>query len=188
MKSQEKNQQQHSKFLSLVLRHQPETIGIQLDSEGWTDVQILLQQLIKHHHPLKLDALIQIVESSDKKRFQLSNDHCKIRAVQGHSSTQVKRDYIAITPPNTLFHGTATRFVDSILDQGLMSGERHHVHLSSDQITAAQVGKRHGKVFIFQIDTQQMHQDGYHFYQAENGVWLTEHVPVKYLRQFVHSD
>ncbi|MBJ9954636.1 MULTISPECIES: RNA 2'-phosphotransferase [unclassified Acinetobacter] len=182
MKSLEKRQQ-HSKLLSLVLRHQPENIGIQLDSEGWTDVHILLQQLIKFKRPLSLIELTEIVETSDKKRFQFSLDQSKIRAVQGHSSAQVKRAYTAIPPPETLFHGTATRFVSSILDQGLISGERHHVHLSTDQTTAVKVGQRHGKVIIFQIDAHRMHQDGYHFYQAENGVWLTEHVPAKYLQQ-----
>lgn len=184
MKSSEKTLREHSKFLSLVLRHQPETIAIQLDSEGWTDVHILLQQMIKHRRPLKLVELIEVVESSDKKRFQLSPDQNKIRAVQGHSSSQVQREYVAITPPDTLFHGTATRFVDSILEKGLISGERHHVHLSADLVTAQKVGQRHGKVIIFILDTKQMHQDGFQFYCAENGVWLTEQVPIKYLKLF----
>ncbi|MDN5435153.1 MAG: RNA 2'-phosphotransferase [Acinetobacter sp.] len=184
MKSSEKTLREHSKFLSLVLRHQPETIAIQLDSEGWTDVHILLQQMIKHRRPLKLVELIEVVESSDKKRFQLSPDQNKIRAVQGHSSAQVQREYVAIMPPNTLFHGTATRFVDSILEKGLISGERHHVHLSADLVTAQKVGQRHGKVIIFILDTKQMHQDGFQFYCAENGVWLTEQVPIKYLKLF----
>lgn len=184
MKSSEKILREHSKFLSLVLRHQPETIAIQLDSEGWTDVHILLQQMIKHKRPLKLVELIEVVESSDKKRFQLAHDQSKIRAVQGHSSVQVQREYTAITPPDTLFHGTATRFVDSILEKGLISGERHHVHLSADLVTAQKVGQRHGKVIIFILDTKQMHQDGFQFYCAENGVWLTEQVPIKYLKLF----
>ncbi|MFW2082299.1 RNA 2'-phosphotransferase [Acinetobacter guillouiae] len=184
MKSSEKTLREYSKFLSLVLRHQPETIAIQLDSEGWTDVHILLQQMIKHRRPLKLVELIEVVESSDKKRFQLSPDQNKIRAVQGHSSAQVQREYVAIMPPDTLFHGTATRFVDSILEKGLISGERHHVHLSADLVTAQKVGQRHGKVIIFILDTKQMHQDGFQFYCAENGVWLTEQVPIKYLKLF----
>jgi len=184
MKSSEKTLREHSKFLSLVLRHQPETIAIQLDSEGWTDVHILLQQMIKHKRPLKLVELIEIVETSDKKRFQLSPDQNKIRAVQGHSIAQVQREYVAITPPDTLFHGTATRFVDSILEKGLISGERHHVHLSADLVTTQKVGQRHGKVIIFILDTKQMHQDGFQFYCAENGVWLTEQVPIKYLKLF----
>ena len=181
MKPNEKSQRDQSKFLSLVLRHSPETINIQLDTEGWTDVQTLLQQMIKHRKALKFDELLSIVESNDKKRFQLSDDHSKIRAVQGHSSQQVQRDYIPHTPPDTLYHGTATRFMSSIQEQGLIAGERHHVHLSVDLVTATKVGQRHGKVIIFKVDTQHMHQNGFKFYQAENGVWLTEHVPVKYL-------
>lgn len=177
----EKILRQRSKFLSLVLRHQPETIGIQLDAEGWTDVSILLQQMIKHRNPLKLQELIEVVENNDKKRFQLSNDHSKIRAVQGYSTQQVQREYIAMTPPDMLYHGTATRFVDAIFEQGLIAGQRHHVHLSTDLVTATKVGQRHGKVVIFRVNTQQMQQDGFKFYQAENGVWLTEKVPSHYL-------
>ena len=182
MKPNAKIQQNQSKFLSLVLRHQPETIGIHLDHEGWTDVQTLLQQMIKHRQALKLSELIALVENNDKKRFQLSDDQRKIRAVQGHSSQHVQREYTAITPPDILYHGTATRFEHSILEKGLISGERHHVHLSADLVTATKVGQRHGKVITFNIDTQQMHQDGFKFYQAENGVWLTERVPNAYLK------
>lgn len=182
MKSNEQTLRSRSKFLSLVLRHKPESIGIQLDAEGWADVNLLLQQMVKHRNPLKLAELIEVVDTNDKKRFQLSTDQSKIRAVQGHSSTQVQREYESITPPNILYHGTATRFLDSILKQGLVSGDRHHVHLSADLVTAQKVGQRHGKVIIFNIDTQQMHQDGFKFYQAENGVWLTTSVPAKYLQ------
>lgn len=175
------NMIQHSKFLSLVLRHKPETIGITLDSEGWTNVQILLQQMIKHKHPLKLKELIEVVETNEKKRFQLSEDQDQIRAVQGHSSNQVIREYIALQPPHILYHGTATRFLNSILKQGLVSRDRHHVHLSAELNTAKQVGQRHGKVIIFTIDTAAMLVDGFKFYQAENGVWLSDTIPMKYL-------
>lgn len=183
MKQNEQILRSRSKFLSLILRHQPESIGIQLDTEGWVDVNLLLQQMVKHRNPLKLQDLIEVVESNDKKRFQLSSDQSKIRAVQGHSSTQVQREYQPLNPPDTLYHGTATRFVDSILKEGLVSGDRHHVHLSADLVTATKVGQRHGKVIIFKINTKQMHHDGFKFYQAENGVWLTDHVPVQYLIQ-----
>lgn len=171
----------HSKFLSLILRHSPETIGITLDSEGWTSVQILLQQMIKYKHPLKLKELIQIVETNEKKRFQLSADQDLIRAVQGHSSQQVRRKYLITAPPDELFHGTATQFVESIQNEGLLSGERHHVHLSSDLITAKKVGQRHGKVIIFKVNAKQMLKDGFKFYQAENGVWLSDSIPSQYL-------
>lgn len=169
-------------FRTRQLRHQPEVIGIHLDAEGWTDIQTLLQQMIKHRKPLRLAELTDLVESNDKKRFQLSEDGQKIRAVQGHSSIQVQRDYTPITPPDILYHGTASRFKKSIQNQGLIAGQRHHVHLSADLLTATKVGQRHGKVIIFKVDTSQMHLDGFKFYQAENGVWLTEHVPITYLK------
>lgn len=182
MKPNEKVIRQRSKFLSLVLRHQPASIGIQLDREGWTDIQILLSQMSKHRQKMSFGELLDIVENNDKKRFQFSADGQKIRAVQGHSSAQVQRDYNPITPSDVLYHGTATRFVECILQQGLIAGTRHHVHLSADLVTARKVGQRHGKVVIFQVDSIQMYQDGFKFYQAENGVWLTEHVPVSYLK------
>lgn len=183
MKQNEKIVRQRSKFLSLVLRHQPASIGIQLDREGWTDIQMLLNQISRHQQKMSIEELLYVVENNDKKRFQISEDGQKIRAVQGHSSTQVQRDYGATSPPDVLYHGTATRFVDSILQQGLIAGSRHHVHLSADLETATKVGQRHGKVVIFHIDTVKMQHDGFHFYQAENGVWLTEHIPALYLTQ-----
>ena len=185
MKPNAKTVRQRSKFLSLVLRHQPASIGIQLDREGWTNIEILLIQMSKHRQKMSFGELLYVVENNDKKRFQFSDDGQKIRAVQGHSSTQVQRDYLPLTPPDPLYHGTATRFVDSILQQGLIAGSRHHVHLSADLVTATKVGQRHGKVLIFRIDTIKMQQDGYSFFQAENGVWLTEHVPTHYLTQII---
>lgn len=187
MNPNEKATRQRSKFLSLVLRHQPASIGIQLDREGWTDVTLLLHQMSKHRQKMTVQELIDVVENNDKKRFQISADGQKIRAVQGHSSTQVQRDYSPTIPPDVLYHGTATRFVDSILQQGLIAGSRHHVHLSADLVTATKVGQRHGKVIIFKIDTAQMQHAGFQFYQAENGVWLTEHVPSAYLTQITSS-
>ena len=186
MNPNEKVIRQRSKFLSLVLRHQPASIGIQLDSEGWTNIEILLTQMGKHHQKISFGELLYVVENNDKKRFQFSDDGQKIRAVQGHSSTQVQREYQALIPPDVLYHGTATRFVDSILQNGLIAGSRHHVHLSADLLTATKVGQRHGKVIIFTVDTAQMHQDGFKFFQAENGVWLTETIPPQYLKKSEH--
>ncbi len=176
------NQKEQSKFLSLILRHQPETIQITLDHEGWTNIDLLLKQMVKFKHPMDKYELISIVENSDKKRFQISKDQTKIRAVQGHSTTQVNRDFEVLTPPNQLFHGTATRFLERILQEGLIAGERHHVHLSSDINTAIKVGQRHGKPVILLIDSQKMHENDFEFYQSENGVWLTNRVPVEYLK------
>lgn len=175
------NQKELSKFLSLILRHKPETIEITLDHEGWTNIDILLRQMVKFEHPINIDELISVVEKSDKKRFQISKDQTKIRAVQGHSTTQVNRDFEALTPPNQLFHGTATRFLEHIQQEGLLAKERHHVHLSSDKNTAIKVGQRHGKPAVFRVDSQKMYKNNFEFYQSENGVWLTNHVPAEYL-------
>lgn len=170
-----------SKFLSLVLRHQPEKIGIQLDREGWTDIEKLLQAIQQQGLSLDLAMLHTLVEQNDKKRFQISENDLQIRAVQGHSTASVNRQMQAIQPPTVLYHGTASRFLDSIWQQGLLAGQRHAVHLSADIETATTVGQRYGKPVVLSVNTAQMVHDGFEFYQAENGVWLTEHVPAQYL-------
>lgn len=172
---------QISKFLSYVLRHHPESIGIQLDSEGWTDVEILLQQAQKHQRPLTRDVLQEVVATNSKKRFALSEDGTRIRALQGHSTAQVAIQYAPVQPPEVLYHGTATRFVDSIRAKGLLSGSRHHVHLSPDVATATQVGQRHGKPVVLTIQAEAMTQAGHLFYLSDNGVWLTAHVPTEFI-------
>jgi putative RNA 2'-phosphotransferase len=105
-----------------------------------------------------------------------------IRAVQGHSTDAVDRTFVAKVPPVILYHGTAERFVESIKKSGLLPQSRHHVHLSSDIETAVKVGQRHGKVVVIEVDAKAMLADSHRFYQAENGVWLTDAVPVKYLK------
>ena len=182
MKPNEKTVRQRSKFLSLVLRHQPASIGIQLDREGWTNIEILLIQMSKHRQKMSFGELLYVVENNDKKRFQFSDDGQKIRAVQGHSSTQVQRDYLPLTPPDPLYHGTATRFVPSILEEGILSQTRIYVHLSQDIETAMTVGSRHGEPYVFTIDTKQMYEDGYKFYLSENNIYLTKIIPAKYLK------
>lgn len=172
---------QISKFLSLVLRHQPEKIGIELDTEGWTEIEALLNALQRHGLSVDLNLLYNVVEQNDKKRFQISADGLQIRAVQGHSNARVKRQMSALQPPALLYHGTASRFLASILQQGLLAGQRHAVHLSAETQTAEAVGQRYGKPVVLTVNTAQMAQDGFQFYQAENGVWLTEHVPAQYL-------
>lgn len=172
---------QISKFLSYVLRHHPESIGIQLDSEGWADVEILLQQAQKHQRPLTRDVLQEVVATNSKKRFALSEDGTRIRALQGHSTAQVTIQYAPVQPPEVLYHGTATRFVDSIRAKGLLSGSRHHVHLSPNVATATQVGQRHGKPIVLTIQAAKMAQAGHLFYLSDNGVWLTAHVPTEFI-------
>jgi putative RNA 2'-phosphotransferase len=170
-----------SKFLSLVLRHKPEEIGIRLDPAGWVPVNDLLSACQAHGFSIRRDELEEAVRSNDKKRFAFSEDRQLIRASQGHS-VEVQLDYQPLTPPEILYHGTATRFLDSIKAQGLVKGKRHHVHLSSDEVTAVKVGARHGKAVVLVIESLQMHKDGFLFYRSENGVWLTEEVPPGHIR------
>jgi len=179
----EKESTKISKFLSLVLRHQPEVIGLMLDENGWADVGELMAKCNANGHKIDIDALKHVVETNNKKRFAFNATFDKIRASQGHS-IEIDLGYAATLPPKTLYHGTATKSVGGILLTGLEKRSRQHVHLSKDIETAAKVGQRHGKVFIFEVDAGQMQADGFEFYISENGVWLTDNVPVKYLREF----
>ena len=119
-----------SKFLSYVLRHEPHAIGLQLDSEGWADIESLIAGAAKNGRTLDIGLVQAIVSSSDKKRFSISEYGLRIRAVQGHSSASVSLQYVKKEPPRFLYHGSATRFLESIRQQGLIAGSRHHVHLS----------------------------------------------------------
>ena len=169
-----------SKFLSLVLRHQPEKIGITLDSSGWVSVSELLDACQNNRLPITKEELETIVSENDKRRFSFSEDRLLIRANQGHS-VSVALEYQAITPPDSLYHGTIDRFLQSISELGLIKGKRHHVHLSEDIVTAEKVGARRGKPIVLKVHSGKMFQDGYLFYMAENGVWLTDSVPPSYL-------
>lgn len=169
-----------SKFLSLVLRHRPEAAGLVLDAQGWVSVADLLRGLHKAGKPLTMAALEQVVAENNKKRFEFSEDKTRIRASQGHT-IDVDLGYEPMDPPEYLFHGTASQFLDSIFKTGLDKRERHHVHLSADLDTATNVGSRHGKVVVLRVRAQAMVQAGHAFYRSTNGVWLTESVPVEYL-------
>jgi len=172
-----------SKFLSYILRHKPQDIGLQLDAEGWADTRELIAKAQKQRRQLTLALIEEVVKTNDKKRFSLSADGFRIRAVQGHSSATVQLSLAPKEPPEWLYHGTATRFLASILAQGLVPGSRHHVHLSVDKKTAEAVGKRYGKPIVLHIPALQMHQQGFVFGQAENGVWLTAKVPASFIVQ-----
>ena len=172
-----------SKFLSLVLRHQPEKIGLRLDEAGWATVTELIEACRAHGVALTVEDLQYVVGANDKKRFSFSDDGPRplsIRASQGHS-VEVALGYEPATPPSRLYHGTAERFLDSIRRQGLLKGKRHQVHLSADAETAAKVGQRHGKPVVLEVQAEQMRQDGFVFYVSANRVWLTNHVPSLYL-------
>ncbi len=169
-----------SKFLSLILRHKPEKIGLTLDEAGWANVPELIERCNKHGHKLTLALLEEIVSTNEKQRFAFNADKSRIRANQGHS-IDVDLQLTPKVPPAMLYHGTATRFLDSIRQQGLIAGNRQHVHLSADHETALKVGQRHGKPIVLEVQSGAMHAAGIAFYQSENGVWLTGHVPASYL-------
>jgi putative RNA 2'-phosphotransferase len=171
-----------SKFLSLVLRHQPETINIQLDANGWTDIDFLLEKMNEHGFLINKDILRLVVETNSKKRFAVSEDGRKIRASQGHS-VDVELGYQPQKPPAILYHGTAETSIASILKTGLEKRSRHHVHLSAEEATAINVGQRYGKPVVLKVHAEEMVQAGFQFYLSENGVWLTDHVPVNYISQ-----
>lgn len=173
---------QLSKFLSLVLRHQPETIGIQLDENGWTDVATLIEKVNKHGYSIDFDILRVVVDTNNKKRFAFNEYLDKIRASQGHS-IQIELGYSNQKPPELLYHGTNIDSVSSILANGIEKRSRQHVHLSSDTDTAVKVGQRHGKPYVLTVLAEQMYNDKFEFFLSDNGVWLTDHVPPAYLLQ-----
>jgi len=168
-----------SKFLSYVLRHNPDSINLTLDENGWAAVDELLECAARNGRKFSRSSLEEVVETNDKKRFILSEDGLLIRANQGHS-IQIDLKLEPLKPPEKLYHGTATRFLESILQNGLQPQNRHHVHLSTDRETAMKVGQRHGKPVILAVDALQMDQDGHEFYCSANGVWLTDAVLPRY--------
>ena len=170
-----------SKFLSLILRHKPQLVGLELDEHGWADVEELIRR-VNSKRPLDLPTLEQIVATDEKQRYSFSADGKLIRANQGHS-IPVDVELEELEPPEILYHGTARRYGAAIASQGLLKMSRLYVHLSSDVETAEKVGRRHGKPIIFRVESLRMFNDGYKFYRSVNGVWLTEHVPAKYLKE-----
>jgi len=167
-----------SRYLSLLLRHQPEKENLVLDKNGYTDVKILLTKI-----GLTLKDLIWIVDNNDKKRFAFNDDKSKIKATQGHS-VEVKLEAKKIKPPDILYHGTTLDNKEKILKSGLSKMQRHHVHLTDNEDTAFNVGIRYAKynnkVWLISIDAKGMNEDGHDFFITENGVYLTDHVPNRY--------
>jgi putative RNA 2'-phosphotransferase len=171
---------QASKFLSLLLRHEPERIGIELDDAGWTEIDGLLDALHAHGVELSRTELDEIVAGSDKQRFAVSPDGLRIRANQGHS-VQVELGLPSEQPPAVLYHGTVDAALAGIRDKGLLKGQRHHVHLSADIETAKRVGGRRGKPVVLAIKAGEMAKAGHTFLRSANGVWLVDHVPTQFI-------
>lgn len=170
-----------SKFLSLILRHEPGRVGLKLGDGGWVGVEELLKAVNDHGTTLTLDQLKHVVATNEKKRFAFSEDGLRIRASQGHS-VEVDLQYNAQTPPEILYHGTATRFIDSIRKHGLLKMQRHHVHLSAETKVTQQVGGRHGKPTLLTIRAGEMDKAGHTFFCSANGVWLVDHVPPEFIQ------
>ena len=169
-----------SRFLAMVLRHKPQSVGIELDAHGWADVSAIVMAFSKMG-VFTLAILKEIVIDDEKKRYSFNEDGTKIRANQGHS-VKVDVELVEAVPPAVLYQGTGIKYVESIDKEGLLPRQRLYVHLSSDVETAMKVGKRHGKPFVYEVLAGEMARDGYKFYLSANGVWLTKCVPVKFLR------
>ncbi len=169
-----------SKFLSYVLRHRPQHIGLVLDAHGWAAIDELIRLAPKAGRRLTRELIEEVVRSNDKQRFSISDDGTRIRASQGHS-VSVDLALSPAEPPTILYHGTVLRNISSIKQHGLERRQRHHVHLSSDERTARSVGARHGEPLVLRIRAGAMFHEGYLFYLSDNGVWLTDNVPVRYI-------
>ena len=170
-----------SKYMSLILRHKPETIGITLDEHGWADVDELIDG-ISRTQDFNIDILEEIVRTDEKQRYSFNDDKTKIRANQGHS-IEVDVELEEKEPPEILWHGTGEKFATSIDNIGLIPKSRLYVHLSKDEETATTVGRRHGKPVLYMVNTREMYKDGFKFFLSKNGVWLTKEVPVRYLEK-----
>jgi putative RNA 2'-phosphotransferase len=188
-----------SRLLSKILRHEPEMIGIRLDSQGWVSVDELILAIeraartagaskrLRTMPAVTRDVILAVVATSDKQRFSLSADGERIRAAQGHS-IEVNLGYAAIESPAVLYHGTARSNWTSIAVEGLTAQSRHAVHLSTDVETATRVGARHGSPLVLVVDAAKMQADGYAFTCSDNGVWLTPVVPAAYLSKWTPGE
>lgn len=174
------------KYLSLILRHKPEVIDIKLDEHGWADVDELLAGMNRQGRFIDRELLDEIVKTNNKKRYQYNDDFTKIRANQGHS-INVDVNLQEKIPPDILYHGTALRYLDEIKLFGIKKMNRLYVHLSKDKETAINVGKRHGKAIVLEIDTKKMLSDGYIFYCSNNGIWQCDDIDFKYVRRIFNG-
>ncbi len=175
------NERKLSRYISLILRHKPETIGITLDRNGWADVEKLIDGIKKSGYYIDKDILETIVRQDEKQRYSFNEEHTRIKANQGHS-INVDLGLEERKPPEILYHGTATKSIESIMKEGITRQTRQYVHLSTDCETALKVGRRHGKPVILEVNSETMFNDGCRFYLSDNGVWLTDTVPVKYIK------
>lgn len=171
-----------SRYMSLILRHKPDIIGISLDEHGWANVNELINGIAKNNAGFNMESLEEIVRTDSKQRYSFNDDKTLIRANQGHS-IPVDIELEEKEPPEYLYHGTGEKYVESINRQGLIPKSRLYVHLSKNVKTAESVGERHGRPIVYLVHSGKMYKDGYKFYLSANGVWLTKKVPVEYLQR-----
>ncbi len=179
----EKELKKMGKYVSMLLRHHPEEAGVNLDEHGWTDVQDLIRK-VSPRYPLKEDLLHQLAFGKDKQRYEFSENGDRVRAVHGHS-VEVDLGYEELRPPEVLYHGTAEKFRKSIEEIGLIKKTRQYVHLSEYIEQAKDVGRRHGKLVLYEVKAKKMFKAGMKFYKSTSGVWLTDSVPVEYLEEII---
>ncbi|MEM9943603.1 MAG: RNA 2'-phosphotransferase [Planctomycetota bacterium] len=171
---------QISKFLSLILRHQPQAANVEMDDQGWVSIEHLLIGLQQKGFTLTIEQLIKVVDSNAKQRFKISADGLRIRAKQGHS-VEVELGLKPVCPPVVLRHGTPRKNLESIREQGLKKMNRHHVHLHLDASLAKEIGARLGSPIVLEIQSKKMHDAGFEFFVTENQVWLTDYVPPEFI-------
>lgn len=177
----EKELKRTGKYVSMLLRHHPEEAGVILDEHGWTDVQDLIEK-VSTRYPLTEDLLHQLAFGKDKQRYEFSEDGARVRAVHGHS-VEVDLGYEELEPPEILYHGTAEKYRESIEEIGLIKKARQYVHLSENIGQAKEVGRRHGKLVLYEVKAKAMYKAGMKFYRSTSGVWLTDRVPFEFLSQ-----
>jgi putative RNA 2'-phosphotransferase len=178
----EKHKKKISKFMSLVLRHRPEYISLTLNENGWANINELIEKARTKNIKFSFEELEEIVATNDKQRFAFNDNKSMIRANQGHSVKTIDLQLEAVKPPEFLYHGTVAKFIDSIKNTGLQKRSRQHVHLSEDLETATKVGSRRGEAIILVIKSHEMFEKEFEFYCSENGVWLTNNVPSKFIK------
>lgn len=172
--------QKLSVFISLILRHKPEVIGLTLDDEGYLEVNKLIEKINESGREIDLKILNEIVVTDNKKRYSFNEDKTKIRANQGHS-IPVNLSLKKAVPKGPLYHGSSEKSKELIAQLGLIKGSRNYVHLSENLETAIQVGSRRGKPIVYQIDYNKMLEDNFELWISENNVWLSNDIPPKYL-------
>ncbi len=168
-----------SKYIALLLRHQPEKAGLVMDEHGWVRTDDLIRG-VSESYDFDRELLEKIVREDEKQRYAFNEDHSLIRASQGHS-IPVDVQLQVCEPPEYLFHGTGEKYLQSIQSQGLLPKSRLYVHLSADPDTAYKTGQRHGRSVVLTVRAREMRDAGHIFYRSANGVWLCEKVPAAYL-------